>query len=335
MNHNSTLKTIAEKLGISISTVSRAINGNPRIGIKTREEVLRVAKTLNYSPNQQAINLLNKRTYTLGIIVPTLAEEFFSFIIAGAEQVARDHGFQLIVGQSQNSTETEKEIIESFIKSRVDGVMISVASRTNDYNHFIKLQQTGIEVVFYDRVPRNLPGNKVMSEIRQGTKNAIEFLHKRNISRIALLNGPSYFQISDERLNGYLETIQALKLKTSPNYIKSTDLSEETTKQKMGELLEMGSMKPEAVLCFNDYVSLYAIKACSENSIVPNREVHFVSLTYSNLTKHTNPRPLASIKLFPKTMGKEAANMLISSITHSEDVKYNEVFIKTELTTYD
>jgi DNA-binding LacI/PurR family transcriptional regulator len=335
MKHNSTLKIIADNLGISISTVSRALHGNPRIGIKTRERVLSMAKSVNYSPNQQAINLLHKRTFTLGIIVPTLAEEFFAHIIAGAEQIARDHGFQLIIGQSQNDTETERAIVDSLIKSRVDGVMVTVASKTSEYNHLIKLQQTGIEVVFFDRIPRNLPGNKVISEIKQGTRIAMEFLHKRNISRIALLNGPNYFQVSDERLNAYLETIQDLKLKTSPSYIKSTDLSEETTKQKMEELLRMGDMKPEAVLCFNDYVSLYAIKSCIENSVVPNVDVQFVSLTYSNLTKHTNPRPVASIKMFPKTMGKEAASMLITSIENNQQLNYNEVSIKTELTTYD
>lgn len=335
MKPASTLKIIAEKLGVSISTVSRALNGNTRIGLKTRDEVMRMAKTLNYYPNQQAINLLQKCTHTIGIIVPTLAEEFFSFIIAGAEKVARDNGFQLIIGQSHNCTEVEEEIVESFIKSRVDGVMISVASKTKEYNHFLKLQNRGIKVVFYDRIPRNLPGHKVISEIKRGTRESIEFLHKRNISKIALLNGPSYFQMSDERLNGYLESIFEFRLDTSPDYIKSTDLSEDSTRQRMAELINLGAQKPQAVLCFNDYVSLYAMQACSENSIVPNKEIHFVSLTYSKLTKYSNPRPMASVKMFPKTMGTQAATMLIESIENAEEQNYNEVFIKTELKVYD
>lgn len=330
MEYNATLKSIAKTLGISISTVSRALNDNPRIGLKTKESVKELAKKFNYYPNINAINLLKKQVSTIGIIVPTLREEFFSYVIAGAEKVARAKGIQLVVSQSHNSKKAEIEITQSYIKSRVDGVLTSVSAETNEYSHFSLLNKSGIHTVFFDRVPRNLPANKVRSEIDLATLKIMLYLYSKNFRRIALLNGPSNLQVSDERLNAYLEAIQNLKLSTSPDYIKSTDLSIEDTTQRMHELVSLTN-KPEAIVCFNDYVALHCIKACQTYSLVPNKDIYFVSLTYIGITQFTSPKPLASIDLFPEEIGTKATELLIDSLEGKKQKNYTELFVKTEL----
>lgn len=328
---NITIKSIARELGISISTVSRALKNNPRIGSDTRQKVIQMAERLNYVPNPIALNLQKSRTNMLGLVVPTLEEEFFSHVISGVEQVASEHGFHLIVNQSKDSMHLEKEIIQSYIASRVDGIMVSVAADTYDYSHFVKVQNHGIPLVFYDRIPRNFPSNKIRSKILQGAIDAIKFLFSRNKRKIALLNGPSNLQVSDDRLNGYLEAVKSLGLKTSPQYIKATDLSRQGTYRKMEEFIEMEENRPDAIVCFNDYVALHAIKACMEHSIVPNRDISFVSFANIGISEFIENKPLASVEQYPVQLGTESARLLLEDIEAGESTPFREIFVDTQL----
>lgn len=328
---NITIKTIAEKLGISISTVSRALKNNPRISNDTREKVIQVAEKLNYIPNPIALNLQKSRTNLLGLVVPTLEEDFFSHIVSGVEQVSAENGFHLIISQSGNSMQKEREIIQSYITSKVDGIMVSMAADTSDYSHFVKVQNLGIPLVFYDRIPRNFPSHKVRSEILQGAIEAIYFLYKQNKRKIALLNGPSNLQVSDDRLNGYLEAIKSLGLETSPQYIKTTDLTREDTHLKMEEFIRMGENRPEAIVCFNDYVALRAIKACMIHSLIPNRDISFVSFANIGVSEFIENKPLASVEQYPVRLGSESARLLVEGIRTGENSRFREIVVETRL----
>lgn len=328
---NITIKTIAEKLGISISTVSRALKNNPRISDDTRKKVIQVAEKLNYIPNPIALNLQKSRTNLLGLVVPTLEEDFFSHIVSGVEQITSENGFHLIINQSGNSMRKEKEIIQSYIKSKVDGIMVSMAADTADYSHFVKVQNHGIPLVFYDRIPRNFPSHKVRSEILQGAVEAIHFLFKKNKRKIALLNGPSNLQVSDDRLNGYLEAIKSLGLETSPQYIKTTDLSREDTQLKMEEFIRMDENRPDAIVCFNDYVALHAIKACMVHSVTPNRDITFVSFANISVSEYIENKPLASVEQYPVKLGTESARLLLEDIRTGESTRFREILVKTRL----
>ncbi len=328
---NVTIKTIAQELGISISTVSRALKNNPRIGVETRERVMKLAEEFNYIPNPTALNLQNRRTNLLGLVVPTLEEDFFSHIVSGVERIASQNGFHLIINQSRDSMLTEKEIIQSYISSKVDGIMVSVAADTSDYSHFVKVQNLEIPLVFYDRIPRNFPSNKVKSEILHGAIEAINFLFHRNKRKIALLNGPSNLQVSDDRLNGYLEAVKSLGLRTSPQYIKTTDFSREDTALKMEEFIAMGEDRPDAIVCFNDYVALHAIRACLEHSVVPNRDISFVSFANIGICEFIENRPAASVEQYPVKIGTESARLLLESIRNGESGRFREIRVETRL----
>ncbi len=326
-----TIKKIASELGVSISTVSRALKHNPRIGLKTREKVWEVAERLNYIPNPAALFLQNNKTFTIGIIVPFLQEEFFSQVVTGIEDIIFEEGFHPIISQSRDKMSREKKAVESFLKMRVDGVLVSVSAETNNYNHFKELEKYGIPVVFFDRVPRNFPANKVKSRITDGAVEAIRFLSQRNKRKIALLNGPSNLEASDERLNGYLEGVRKYQLTTSPQLIKATNLSKEDTTRKMMEFLEQGET-PDAIVTFNDYVALYAMRACKERGVLPNKDIQFVSFANLPITALMENGPLASVEQFPMEIGVQSARLLLKCIHDtSENIDYEEVIIKTEL----
>lgn len=326
-----TIKTIAQELGISISTVSRALKNNPRIGADTRKKVILMSERMNYIPNPTALNLQKRRTNLLGLVVPTLEEDFFSHIVSGVERVASENGFHLIINQSRDSMQIEKEIIQSYISSKVDGIMVSMAADTSDYSHFVKVQNYEIPLVFYDRIPRNFPSNKVRSEILHGAIEAINFLFSLNKRKIALLNGPSNLQVSDDRLNGYLEAVKGLGLKTSPQYIKTTDLSRQDTNLKMEEFLKMGKDRPDAIVCFNDYVALHAIRACMEHSVVPNHDISFVSFANIGVSEFIENKPLASVEQYPVKVGTESARLLLEDIRAGENTKFREIVVETRL----
>ncbi len=328
---NVTIKTIAKELGISVSTVSRALQNNTRIGEKTRKEVKKMAEKLQYVPNPIALNLQRSRTNTLGLVVPTLSEEFFSHVVSGVEKVATEQGFHVIVNQSQDSMSTEKEIIQSYIAAKLDGIMVSIAADTNDYSHFVKVQKHNIPLVFYDRIPRNFPSHQIRSEIQPGIFEAMRFLHQKNIRKIALLNGPSNLLVSDERLNGYLAAIKDLGLSTSPQYIKTTNLTRQDTLLKMAEFIEMGPEMPEAIVCFNDYVALHAIRTCQDFHLTPNVDISFVSFANIGITEFIEKKPIASVEQFPTQMGEESAKLLLDNIMTKDSKNFKNINISTQL----
>lgn len=330
--HQATIKEIAQELGISISTVSRALQNNPRIGLRTRERVWEVAKLRHYVPNPAAILLKKNKTSTIGVVLPYLQEEFFSMAITGIEDVALEKGYNVVVSQSREKFEREEKALKSFLSSRVDGVIASVAAETSNYSHFKELESYGTPLVFFDRVPRNLEANKVRCSITQGAFEAVEFLVNKGIQRIALLNGPTSMEVSDERLNGYLLAIKKFKLQTTPNYIKSTDLSKEQSVEKMLELLALKE-PPQAILTFNDYLALYAMQVCKQKNLVPNKDILFVSFANLPMTFYLDNPPLASVDQFAYRMGIKSAELLISIIENpsKEMPPYQELILETKL----
>ncbi len=330
--HQATIKEIAQELGISISTVSRALQNNTRIGLRTRERVWEVAKRMHYVPNPAAILLKKNKTSTIGVVLPYLQEEFFSMAITGIEDVALEKGYNVVVSQSRDKFEREEKALKSFLSSRVDGVLASVAAETNNYSHFKELESYGTPLVFFDRVPRNLAANKVRCSITQGAFEAVEFLINKGVKKIALLNGPSTMEVSDERVNGYLMAIKKFKLQTSPSYLKSTNLSKEDTVEKMLELLALKE-PPEAILTFNDYLALYAMQVCKQKGIVPNKDILFVSFANLPMTFYLDNPPLASVEQFAYNMGVKAAELLISIIENpsTEMPPYQELVLETKL----
>src|SRR5688572_1033062 len=163
-----TIKEIAKRLNISISTVSRALHDHPSIGLRTKTKVQELAKELKYEPNQTAIFFKQGKTFTIGVILPELSEAFFSSAISGIEDFANTKKYNVLVGQSHDDQEREKQLVEAMKNHRVDGMLISVAKNTSSYHHFDVLKEYNIPLVFFDRIPNRADIHYVASNLKSG-----------------------------------------------------------------------------------------------------------------------------------------------------------------------
>jgi LacI family transcriptional regulator, repressor for deo operon, udp, cdd, tsx, nupC, and nupG len=305
-----TIKEIAKRLNVSVSTVSRALSDHPRIGLRTKTRVQELAKELNYEPNSQAIFFKQKKTFVIGVILPFIREDFFSEAISGIEMAAMQHDYTILFGQSYDEPDREKKVVEAMRKQRVDGLIISLSKKTQYYEHLEALEKYGIPVVYFDRVPPIQKVHKVYCNIYKGTVDMVNWLFSRGYKRIALLNGPEKLHASKERLNGYMEGISKKKLKVDMQMVEVTDLSKESTYGAVKKLLSL-KHRPNAIISFNDYVHMDAVQYVQQQGIQVNKEIVFVSYANLPITNYTAFPPLASIEQYPYGQGEKAMEIMI------------------------
>ncbi len=325
-----TMKIIARQLGVSVTTVSRALQNHPRIGLRTREKVQALALHLNYIPNSMAIFLKKKRTYTIGVVLPYLTEQFFSLAVSGIEDAIMEKGYNVLVVQSRNDFDREKAVIQSLVKHGVDGLIVSVAAQTYTYKHFDEVNKLGIPIVFFDRVIKRPANSCVYSDISAGATEAVEYLISKGLTKIALLNGPPTLQSSEERLNGYVAALRAHQIPIHIQYIKSVDLSKEDTAKKTNELLNLPDA-PHAILAFHDYVALDAMQVCKQRGFHLNEDIFFVSFSNLSFCSYLDHPPVASVEQFPYEMGEKSAQILLDSIESHGETERKELVIKSKL----
>ncbi|HXB43387.1 MAG TPA: LacI family DNA-binding transcriptional regulator [Puia sp.] len=308
-----TIKEIAKKLNISISTVSRALHDHHSIGLRTKMRVRDLANELNYEPNKTAINFKQGKTFALGVLLPNLSESFFSSAISGIEDYAGTKNYNVLLGQSHDDKEREIKIAEAMKNHRVDGMIVSVAKNTTGFEHFEALAKYNIPLVFFDRIPNMSNINFVACSLEIGMKEAVEFLLKSGHKNIALLNGPSTLLATEERLDHYSTFLKKNKIKLNQRFIVSTDLTAESTCEAMKKLLSLKT-RPTAVIVFNDYVALDAIRYAKKEKIKINKDISFVSFANLPICNYMENPPLASVEQFPYLQGQKAAEMLIHLI---------------------
>lgn len=305
-----TIKEIAKRLNISVSTVSRALHDHPSIGLRTKMQVQQLAKELNYEPNQTAIFFKQGKTFTLGVILPTLGEEFFSQAISGIEDAAMRHNYNVLIGQSHDDVEREKQIIETMRKHRVDGILVSISKNTYTYEHFEQLKNYNIPVVFFDRVPREADFFKVNCSMLESTTEAVNFLIKQGHKRIGFLKGPESIGIADERQQGYEAGLKKNKIALDASLIADTDMTKDSTHKAMQQLLSLKN-RPTAVVAFNDYVALDAIQFAKKMKMKINKDISFVSYANLPIVHYLDFQPVASVEQFPYQQGEEATELLM------------------------
>ena len=314
MNNNiATLKEIAKRLGVSPSTVSRALKDHPRIGLAMREKVKQVAKDLNFEPNTQAIYFKERKTHVIGVIVPFIREEFFSQAISGIETVAIENGYTILFGQSYDELEKEIKVAEAMKKQRVDGIIVSLSKQTNRYTHLEDLKKVNIPVVYFDRVPPLENIHKVYCNLYKGTIEMINWLFNKGYRRIAFINGPDKIQASKERLKGFMKAVSKHKLKIDMSLVEKTDFSKESTEAAVKKLLSLKKL-PQAIITFNDYVHLDAAQYAAKNNIAINKDIVFVSYANLPITGYAAFPPLVSIEQFPYRQGEKAMEILMGVI---------------------
>src|SRR5688572_3956357 len=323
-----TIKEMAKRLNVSASTVSRSLHNHPGIGLRTKMQVQKLAKEIKYEPNQTAIFFQQRKTFTIGVVLPELSEAFFSSAISGIEDCAYKNNYTVLLGQSHDSEEKEKLLIESMKNHRVDGLLISIAKNTTHYEHFESLKRYKIPVVFFDRIPDMPNIHFVACNLVSGTIQAINFLFKKGHRVVGMINGPEKLYASQERKQGYIQAMTKSRLKFDPSLIVNTDLNTAGVTAATKELLS-SKRKPTAIVTFNDYVALDAVKYARSQKLRINKDICFVSYANEPWNSYTAFPPLASVEQFPYLQGQKAAETLLELISKKEfETENNHTYYK-------
>ncbi|MGF1925579.1 MAG: LacI family DNA-binding transcriptional regulator [Bacteroidia bacterium] len=335
MGKQTTIKEIASLLNISISTVSRALHKHPSIGLTTQLKVQKLAEELNYEPNQAAISFQKGKTYTIGLILPELSEAFFSAVVSAVEDMAYKKNYTVLLAQSHDSEDREKQLIQMMKNHRVDGLVVSVAKTTTNFDHFHMLERYNIPIVFFDRIPPLKNIHSVACNIETGSMEAVNYLLKKGHRCIGLINGPQALTASEERKRGYFNAITKNRLKFDPSLVVSCDLTEKGTKEALDSLLE-NKRNLTAIVTFNDYVALYAIKYARTLNIDLKKDLQFISYSNLPLINYMDHVPIASVEQFPYKQGEKAVEVLFDLLNNkvsasAENTYYHKVVVESEL----
>jgi len=203
-----TLKEIAETLGISITTVSKALKNYPDVSEKTRKAVIALAEELNYTPNSFAVNLRTKESKTIGLIIPEVVHHFFSNVINGIIAEAEKKGYLVIILQSNESLELEKKQVALLINKRVDGIIMSLSNESNNDFHIKEILRKEIPFVQFDKISKLIPSSKVIINDQKAAMEAVQHLIDKGCKKIAHIRGPENPQNAIDRFIGYKKALK-------------------------------------------------------------------------------------------------------------------------------
>jgi len=325
-----TIQDIANEIDVTASTVSRALKDHPRISDSTKESVLRVAKELNYQPNNVAASLRKGHTKTIGIVVPTADRIFFSSIMKGVEEVANNAGYNVIMSQSYDSYEKEKTNIRALLEARVDGILASIAMETKEYDHYQEVISQGIPLIFYDRAHTSLNTSSVEIDDYQGAYNAVQHLIEQGCKHIAHFAGPQHIKIYQERLRGYKDALKDHELPIENAFIQKNSIKLNSGRRAAENMLAQ-QPRPDALFSASDYAAMGAIQKLKEQAITIPDEIAIVGFSNETFTSLVEPS-LSTIDQHTHNMGKSAAQLFFDQINQQQDkVIPRKVILQPEL----
>lgn len=312
-----TIKDIARELGISPSTVSRALKDHPDISKETKIAVNELAEKLNYQPNIVALNLRNRKTNTIGVIIPELVHFFFSTVISGIEDVAYNAGYNVILTQSNESLEREKRDLKALYNSRVDGILMSISRETIEFDHIESIIAKGTPIVFYDRFYPNETTSKVIIDDYASAKEAVNHLIEQGCTKIAHLQAAPNSSIAKERYRGFKDALKEKNLPCPDNFLQECKNGTiEAGFLAMSNLLSLPD-RPDGIFANNDVLAMGAIQAIKKSGLKIPHDIAIVGFSNWFYSSMIDP-PLSSVDQPGFLMGQEAAKLLIRQIEKSE-----------------
>ncbi|WP_159518198.1 LacI family DNA-binding transcriptional regulator [Sunxiuqinia indica] len=325
-----TIHDIAKELNISASTVSRALNDNPRISKATKAKIKSLALKLGYQPNTIASNLRNQRTNTIGIVVPLVNRHFFSTFISGVEDVAFDAGYNVIISQSKDQLEKEKQIIHSLFSNRVDGLITSLSMQTNEFDHFQLFTNKNIPLVFFDRIAPQLETNKIVVDDFACGFKATQHLIDQGYKRIAHLAGPTVLNTYHERMEGYKDALKKNSLPAEDELIIFNKLTRIDGQEAIKKLLALKN-PPDAVFCGNDTSALSMIVYLKSVGIRVPEDFGIVGFSNEPFSEVVTPS-ISTLKQPAYEMGQKAAQLILNEIENKLTPRsYQTITMPTEL----
>lgn len=331
--HQVTIKDIAKELGVSISTVSRALKDHPDISPQTKKMVRDLVEKMKYKPNAIALSLRNQRTNIIGVIVPEIVHHFFSSVISGIDEEAVAAGYNVMFFQSNESYDREVLNIQSIINSRADGLLISVAKGTKKFGHIRQLIENNTPVVFFDRACDEIETDKVIVDDFEGAFNAVDYLIKTGCRRIAHYAGPQHLQIAYQRKRGYISALEKNGIKVDEDIVFQCDTYEDA--METTRILMSKSRIPDAIFTVNDMTAVGTLNALKSMGFKVPKDVSIVGFTDGLVSSITDPL-LTTVSQHGFEIGKKATEILIKRINDECEVIHPVTeIVKTDLVIRD
>ncbi len=304
-----TIHDIARDLGISASTVSRALSNNPRISAATRDLVQKSAASAGYQPNVMASSLRKGKGNTVGVIVPNINRSFFSNIIVGIEEKLRLAGFNLMICQSNESLAKEKEALQTLMSARVDGIIMSLSMETTAYDHLEQLLDSGTRMVFFDRVPETLAIDSVVIDDHAAAMKITQKLLEQGYRHPAHIGGSIKINVYHQRKSGYLKALNAHGIPIIHSHIVETGMTREGGRQAFRKMMQ-SDPRPDAFVCAGDLAAHgVLLEALEQNYRIPE-QVAVSGFANEEFTPHITP-PLTSVDQKGIQIGMQAARLFL------------------------
>jgi LacI family transcriptional regulator len=333
MRQNVTVKTLAKELNISIGTVSKALNDSYEISIDTKQKVLDLAKKLKYERNPAASNLRSQKTKTIAVIIPQIANNFFSLAINGIEEIARKRGYHVLIYLTHENSEIEIAFTDSLLSGRVDGILISVSSSTENLDHFRELVNK-IPVVFFDRTIEDIDAIKITADDYESTYDATVHLINNGCKRIAYLYALSCLNTGKRRIAGYRDALKDYNMESGENLIVNHHNDDNQNYENIKNLII--SQKPDGIISSIEELALPCYYVCNELGLNIPDDLKIISFSNLSTAPLLNPS-LSTITQPAFEIGREAAGFLFKILDQKpfdtdEIPKLKSILIKRDST---
>jgi LacI family transcriptional regulator len=332
-----TIKDIAKALGLSTSTVSRALRGSHEISSDTKKLVIEYAEQYNYRPNPIALSLKERRSHSIGVVVCEIANNFFSQAINGIESIAYNRGYHVIISQSHESYEREVVNVEHLASRSVDGLLVSLSTETERIEHFKSLHDKGFPIVFFDRITDEIETHKVVADNYKGAYDVTQHLIDSGYKKIAHLTSASHLSISKERLKGYKAALIDNNIPVNDAYIKNCNHGGMIYKELEDAVKGLINLKdrPDAIFSTGDRLSISCLSVLRNAGLKVPDDMALAGFSNSPLVEMLNPS-LTAVKQPAFEMGQTATELLIKLIESKRAVtEFETIVLQTEVIVRD
>ena len=308
------MKDIARELGVSVATISRALKDSPRISVEQRQKIQQYAREHNFIPNVLAESLRHSRVQpmkVIGVIIPEPVHYYFASILKGIEEEASAHGYHIMVAQSGESYEREVQLCRSFYENKVCGIIVSQAKNTHNYDHFLRLQEAGVPLVFYDRICTGVEASRVVVDDYKGAFNATSHLIETGCRRIAYYGSQLNLEIAKNRYNGYKDALLKHGLPFVPELTRICDTRYDA--EMITPSMFDGDNYPDAFFTVNDETAIGVLYTVKRMGLRVPEDVSICGFTNDDRASSSDPM-LSTVEQRGLQVGEEAADILIGHV---------------------
>jgi LacI family transcriptional regulator len=320
---------LAKELNVSVSTVSRALSDHPSISQATKKRVTKLAQKHNYQLNQVAAALSKGHGNLIGVLVPHIDGYFFGTIVRGIETAARQAGYHVLICQSYENAELQREALDTMLSARVAGILTSMALTTPNAEEFTQVLKRGVPLVLFDRTITGLPASAVVIDDYQGTYELTEHLLDQGARRIAHLAGPQNQEIFRQRLRGYQDALLARGLTPDPALVYPEGLYIEGGVAGMAQLLAL-PQPPDAVLSATDFAAIGALQALKQRGLRVPDDMLLTGFGNELMSAYMDP-PLTTVNQRNEQMGEAAVQLLINALEKTTGPVPDRFVLRPEL----